>query len=49
MYLCIIDDPVLSARRVKVDELIDRSMKQGLKQKDRRPTYLVLDEIHRLE
>jgi len=43
------DDPVLSARRVKVDELIDRVMKQALKQKDAGPTYLFLDEIQRLE
>jgi predicted AAA+ superfamily ATPase len=40
---------VLSARRVKVDELIDRMMKQALKQKDAGPTYLFLDEIQRLE
>lgn len=43
------DDPVLSARRVKVDELIDRAMKRVLKQKDAGPTYLFLDEIQRLE
>ncbi len=43
------DDPVLSARRVKVDELIDKAMKQVLKQKDAGPTYLFLDEIQRLE
>lgn len=43
------DDPVLSARRVKVDELIDRAMKQVLKQKDVGPTYLFLDEIQRLD
>ncbi len=43
------DDPVLSARRVKVDELIDRAMKQVLKQKNIGPTYLFLDEIQRLE
>lgn len=43
------DDPVLSASRVKVDELIDQVMKQALKQKDVGPTYLFLDEIQRLE
>ena len=43
------DDPALIARRIKVDELIDRVMKLALKQKDAGPTYLFLDEIQRLE
>lgn len=43
------DDPALIARRVKVDEVIDKAMKLVLKQKDSGPTYLFLDEIQRLE
>lgn len=43
------DDPVLMARRVKVDELIDRAMRMVLKQKSEGPTYLFLDEIQRLD
>lgn len=43
------DDPSLIARRVKVDELIDKVMKDASQGKDSGITYLLLDEIQRLD
>ena len=43
------DDPSLIARRIKVDELIDKVMKSASIGKDSGTTYLFLDEIQRLD
>ncbi|MBI3194541.1 MAG: ATP-binding protein [Ignavibacteriae bacterium] len=43
------DDPSLIAQKIKVDELIDSTMKMVVKRESKDPTYLFLDEIQRLD
>lgn len=42
------DDPALETSKVKVDELVDKTMKQIAKNPRGKPTYLFLDEIQKL-
>lgn len=42
------DDPALETSKVKVDELIDATMKFIVRDQSETPTYLFLDEIQKL-